>query len=537
VIQIPQNTQTGAQLSQNDSLNQQEWIAGQMRSGTPNSETDRKTFEAKPYSSEDRTKHPYLQVRETLKYQIESGRYKFGEKLPSIRDLSASFKLSHPTVMRAIEQLISQGYIEAISGRGTFVRYSKTNFHDTTNSGTPGEINNGDLIGSLSTFGRAVSQQRSLNSVNTAHALSASQNVPRQSAIVPSTDFGSPGFEHLPVNTWHQCLLKQMRASELSRFPYITDWKGNLQLRSAIATYLRRARGIFCEPEQIIITSGMQQSLALIARAVLEHGDSVAVEDPSSPAITECLTMLNAEVESIPLTDSGVSTIALRATQAKMAIVSPRNNPTGKTLSPGTIYELLAWSDETESFLVEDCFDNDFHYAGPAPEAIFGQRKSERVIAMGSFAKLLYPLTTTNFLVVPKWMSSIFENARALLGGAHNQIEQLALADFIDSGQLELLFRRNRKAYATKRALLIASITQCLKGRVTVSSTCGMHLVVKVSKPGHVEQAAAKVGLPLKSTLPFYSSAPDGHEYIIGFTCMKDSEIFQIITAFANELA
>jgi len=489
---------TGVPTTSSDYIEQeQDWLVGLSSPDEPN-------------------QHPYVQVREILKHRIESGRYKFGEKLPSIRDLSVSFRLSHPTILRAVEQLISQGYIEAISGRGTFVRYTKTSFTATTDGAQADHDTNTHLLNSLS-------------------KLSKTTRVPPH-----STTHFSPDAEHLPVSAWQQSLTKSIRNGNLGN-PQMNESAGILPLREAISQYVRRSRGIFCSAEQVVITSGTRESLALIARTILDFGDTVAIENPSAPIIGECLRMNGADVKRVSINANGVSVPALRSAEPKLCIVSARNNPTGILLSAETSYDLLQWSAQENVFIVEDSFDNDLHFVGGASAPLATQRRSERVITMGSFAKTLHPLTTISYIVVPSWMSAAFQDAKRLLESGPSQMEQAALAEFIESGNLELHLRRTRKAYARKRALLISALSQQLRQQVRVAQTCsGLHQLVQFAPAidnYSILNCAIKTGLPLSDTSAFYSETRNETDYIVSFAAMKDDEIFEIVTNFAKALA
>jgi GntR family transcriptional regulator/MocR family aminotransferase len=178
-----------------------------------------------------------------------------------------------------------------------------------------------------------------------------------------------------------------------------------LPLREALAEYLRAARAVRCEPEQVVITAGTQQGVDLAIRVLFEPGDEAWVEDPGYPPSRLALAAAGVRTRPVPVDAQGLDVRAgLRgAPHARAAFVTPSNHyPLGVVLSMPRRLELLAWARATGAWIVEDDFDSEFRYAGRPLASLQGLDDGERVIYVGTFNKVLFAGLRLGFVVVPR---------------------------------------------------------------------------------------------------------------------------------------
>jgi GntR family transcriptional regulator / MocR family aminotransferase len=148
-----------------------------------------------------------------------------------------------------------------------------------------------------------------------------------------------------------------------------------MELRRCICEYLKAARALRCQPEQIVITAGTQHAIDITIRVLLEPGDEVWVEDPGYPLTHAQLLLAKVRPHAIPVDRHGLVVDAgLRAApKARAAFVTPSHQfPTGVALSMARRLELLAWARNARAFIIEDDYTSEFRYSGPPLASLQG---------------------------------------------------------------------------------------------------------------------------------------------------------------------
>ena len=198
-----------------------------------------------------------------------------------------------------------------------------------------------------------------------------------------------------PFAVWDRLARQASQAQRTARAHYL-DPAGDPDLRQAVAQWLWASRGIRCDAAQVVVCSGSQQGIDLIARLLLDVGDEVLVEDPGYPGIRASLLGHGALARPVPLDESGLC-IAQGAAQwpaARMAVVTPTHQfPTGVRMDLPRRQALLQWAREHDAWVVEDDYDGEFQYGNAAQRvpALCSLPGSERVLYMGTFSKTLHP--------------------------------------------------------------------------------------------------------------------------------------------------
>ncbi|MBJ39051.1 MAG: GntR family transcriptional regulator [Gammaproteobacteria bacterium] len=284
--------------------------------------------------------------------------------------------------------------------------------------------------------------------------------------------------------------------------------EGWLPLRRGIQAHLARSRGVHCDVAQILIVSGSQQGLDLSARVLLDPGDTVVTEDPQYLGAREVFRSLGAELQPVPVDDEGMLTPGV---PARLAYVTPSHQfPTGAVLSLRRRLALLAWADRHDAYVIEDDYDSEFRYDGAPLRAIHGLQVSDRVVYLGTFAKVLFPSIRLGYVVVPHALLPAYRGAKWLSDRHSATLEQRALAAFIEGGHFERTVRMSRTRYGERRDALLRGLAQVPGRPFEVSGAAtGLHALARVSglSRGDLERLiglAADRGVGVYPAEPYY---------------------------------
>jgi GntR family transcriptional regulator/MocR family aminotransferase len=410
----------------------------------------------------------YQQLYSGLQQGILSHQLRPGLRLPSTRDLSGLFGVSRNTVLNAVEQLMAEGYLEARPRSGTYVsRQLPETFLETPAvlGQSDGRFTNRD---NLSERGQRLGYTPS--------------TVARPFFRHHAFSHGVPAVDVFPFATWARLVNKHYR--QASRLLFDDSGRivaGYEPLREAIAEYLQVARAVRCGPEQVIVVSGSQQALYLVAHLLLDPGDKVWVEEPGYVGARGAFRAAGAELVPVPVGKDGLdaATGIAVAQEAACAYVTPSHQfPLGKTMSVAARLKLLNWAAESGAWIIEDDYDSEYRYSGQPIPAMQGLDQRERVIYIGTFSKVLFPGLRLGYLVVPPALVEPFVTARRLMDVQSPVIPQAALADFIEQGHFARHLRRMRTLYGERLKLLVETADKHLNGRLQIETAeAGMHTV------------------------------------------------------------
>jgi GntR family transcriptional regulator/MocR family aminotransferase len=256
---------------------------------------------------------------------------------------------------------------------------------------------------------------------------------------------------------------------------------GSEALRREIANYLQVVRGVRCDARQVAICSGSQQALYLALQLLLDAGDPVLVEQPGYPGIDGAIAAIGAQRIAVEADVQGfrLHDGLAQSPQARLALVTPsRNYPMGYTLSLQRRLELLSWATETDSWLIEDDYDSEFRFDGSPLTSLQGLGGEHCVLYAGTFSRILHPSIRLGYLVLPPALVGVFDVARRYIDGGLSLLPQLALAEFMASGQFASHVRRMRKLYRQRRDFLNGRVAQRFGDRLErVQADGGMHSV------------------------------------------------------------
>jgi len=330
--------------------------------------------------------------------------------------------------------------------------------------------------------------------------------------------------------------------------------RGHAPLIDALVGEMSR-RGAAAAPEEILVTTGSQQGLDLVARVLVAPGDAVLVEAPTftgalsafGNAHPRWLAGVRQDADGIDLEDLARVTAHLRrdGTRPKLLYVVPNfQNPTGKLLPQDRRLALLAWAEEHDCLIVEDDPYGSLYFEGEvAPDAVRPIKSADtagRVIYLSSFSKTLAPGFRVGWMVAAAPLVERFEIAKQAGDLASGSLDQRMACEAMRRGVVERLVPRLRAAYRARRDALIASLTARLAGRVSWVVPHGGFFLWATLPPGENDEAllerALEEGLIFVSGSAFFVDG-SGHDTIrLAFSAAREAEIDEGVARLARAL-
>lgn len=396
-------------------------------------------------------------------------------KLPTSRNLALALKVSRNTVVRAYEQLYAEGYISSRVGDGTYA------------DGLAAAV----VAGPAAPAAAAPAMQ--LSSMQ--QRLSGFE-ARRRRFDGPARAFrlGIPAYDLFPSAIWARLQGNFWRRAPLAQMGY-GEAAGDVRLRELIAAYLRQARGLACEPSQIMITAGAQHGITLCAQLLLDAGDKVVVENPCYPAAAAALALSGAQLVGIGLDQDGMDTsqLALHG-DCRMAYVTPSHQyPVGVTLSLARRLELLAWAERHDSWIIEDDYDGEYRYDGTPLAPLAALDHNARVLYVGTFSKIAFPGLRLGYLVLPPKLAPALGALRAMGDRHPPAADQAVMAEFIAAGHFQRHIRRMRRASRSRRDALLAAWAPLFGAQLPLPKVAaGLHLSLPLTSPQQETELVAK---------------------------------------------
>jgi GntR family transcriptional regulator/MocR family aminotransferase len=447
----------------------------------------------------------YLGFRQAILRRVMGN----GERLPSTRELAEQLHVSRTVVVLAYEQLLAEGFVVGRAGSGTYVAQVLT-------AGRAGARASRVRV-RLSRYGRAAAAAAKANFLG--------QRAPR---LRYDFAYGRSDVEVFPFEMWRRMLLRHARKASVRGLDY-GPTSGSPALREAISVHLRRSRAVICDASQVIIVSGSQQALDLVARVLIDRGDRIAVEDPCYQGTREVLRAAGARIVPVPVDRDGLDPAKLPE-RARMVFVTPSHQfPTGAVLSLSRRLSLVDWARRTDALVVEDDYDGEYRYEDQSLQSLQGLDAEGRVIYIGTFSRTVFSSLRIGYLIVPKPLVSVFTSAKWLCDRHTATLEQETLAEFITSGLYERHLRRVRRRNTARRQALREAIARYLGDRVEVTGYgSGAHVALwpreRMVESAVIEKAAA-LEVAVYGISPYFLSAAPRKGLMLGYSRMKESDI------------
>jgi len=387
------------------------------------------------------------QIEDQLRRAIRDRALRPGAGVPSTRDLARQLGVSRRVVVDAYAQLAAEGYLSLRQG-------ARPRVSDAA----------------------AVAGQ--------------ARTVMARAAARARFDFrpSVPDVSTFPRAAWLRSLRHALATITDADLSY-GDPRGVEVLRSALADYLGRVRGVVADPEHIVVTNGYTQGLGLVCHALAAAGAKrIALEDPSNPEDGLVAAHAGLEPVLIGVDEAGTRVDELERADADAVVLTPAHqHPTGVVLAGERRTALLAWLRASDTIAIEDDYDAEYRYDRAAIGALQGL-DPDRVIYAGSTSKTLAPALRIGWLVVPPSLLQAISHEKLLADRGTARIEQHALADFLTRGELDRHLRRMRARYRSRRDALIDALTETLPGAAVHGVAAGLHVTVQLPD-GDNEQA------------------------------------------------
>ncbi|WP_410652205.1 PLP-dependent aminotransferase family protein [Amycolatopsis sp. cmx-4-54] len=408
-----------------------------------------------------------------IRAAIREGRWQAGAAVPSTRALAQDLGVARGTVTRVYADLAAEGYLRTAQGAPTRVA--------------------------------------------TAGALPASPPRPAPRDPAPRWDLrpGRPNLSAFPRSAWLTATRRALHQAPMSAFDYTAE-SGAPELRETLAAYLARSRGVIADPARILVCSGFSHAIAVLARVLHARGaDEIAFENPSLHIYRDIAAANGPRVVGVPVDDHG---IAVSALDSPAVVVTPAHQyPLGVTLAPRRRAELTRWAEETGAVVIEDDYDGEFRFDHQQVGALQALAP-ERVVYVGTTSKTLAPSLRLGWMVLPRFLVEPVRAAMADSGARPALLDQLAMAELIESGAYDQHIRRCRVEYRSRRDKLLAALPDSV---LPQGISAGLHLVLQFpgELPREMEVLAAcrRRAIGLEGLSGHWIGEPQREGLIIGY--------------------
>uniref|UniRef100_A0AAU2V444 PLP-dependent aminotransferase family protein n=1 Tax=Streptomyces sp. NBC_00003 TaxID=2903608 RepID=A0AAU2V444_9ACTN len=426
-------------------------------------------------------------LTDALREAVRGGRLSPGTRLPSSRSLAADLGIARNTVADAYAELVAEGWLTARQGSGTTVA------------------------------------QRATARPDRGHA----RRLPARRKPTYNLMAGSPDLASFPRAEWLKAARRALTDAPHEAFGF-GDPRGRVELRTVLADYLARARGVYASPDRIVVCSGFLHGLMLTAKVLrARRVREMAVESYGLDFHWKVLNDAGLRTPPLPLDQLGTRTEELGAMKGVGAVLmtAAHQFPIGVPLQPDRRAAAVDWARGTGGLIVEDDYDGEFRYDRKAVGALQGL-DPEHVVYIGTASKSLAPGLRLGWMVLPEHLAGEVAQAK---GGdwSCGALDQLTLAEFIRSGAYDRHVRGMRLHYRRRRDQLVTALAERAPEARVSGIAAGLHALIELP-PGterSIIQAATWQGLALEGLSRFRHPelAPDRDALVVGYGTPPDS--------------
>lgn len=450
------------------------------------------------------------QLYHQLRQLILSGRLPANSRLPATRRLSEHLHIARNIVVDVYEQLRAEGFLDSRPGSYTRV--------------APDTLLTQEIL-----------------------PLSAMLSLPLPSAS-PLIDFrpGVPDLREFPRKYW----LAEMKRVLLDAPDQLLDYgdpAGCPDLRNALPSFLLQSRGVRCRPEQLVITAGSTQALALVVRLLTQANPNILVENPLNKEMQRYLAVLGCRPTALDVDRQGLQTDLLpwdSPSPPAFTLVTPSHQfPTGGILPIQRRIQLIHFARQSGSYIVEDDYENEFTH-GAAPVSSLQGLAPDTVFYVGTFSKALAPALRLGYLVLPLSMVKKFQRLDWFAPQQPSPLDQLVLRSFIVSGRLARHIAKVGKLYKKKRLCLIQALRRNFGETVLYpENAAGLHLTVEF--PGfrfdfaRTERIAQEYGVRIHAVSRHVLGLSHPawlNQIILGYGNLTESQIVEGVSRLSRAL-
>jgi GntR family transcriptional regulator / MocR family aminotransferase len=397
----------------------------------------------------------YQQIENHLRQSILAGSLAADTRLPATRQMAKDLGINRITVEAAYAELEADGLVYSQVGSGTYVQaQAPMPTLPKDDPGTPWPLWQQEILASCAGPQR-MSIDQLLRAAGHPHPISFA---------------GGIGDPHLfPSDDYRKVVQKVLRRDGIEAFEY-GDRSGYAPLRESI-THVLGSQGFHARPENILITAGSQQALALVSQLILKPGDTILVEEPTYAGALDLFRAQGLKLAGVPVDERGMQVEKLERQlqrhHPKLIYTIPNfHNPTGTCLSGPRRHQLLALADRYNVPILEDDFVGDLRYDGRAQPALKSLDPGGRVIYVSTFSKMVMPGLRVGFLVAEGPVYERLVDCKRVNDLATSSLHQRALELYVTVGRYQVHLRRSSQLYRKRREAMMMAIHRYLPAGV-----------------------------------------------------------------------
>lgn len=447
-------------------------------------------------------KNKYYTLYSKIRGDILRGKLKAGERLPSKRALAKELGVSVVTVQLAYEQLLAEGYVSSRERSGYFVERVNVLPREKEQPLSPAAEKPKDESGYIIDFVKS---------------------------STPASLF--------PFSVWAKLMravLADCGEHLLERVPC----DGDSELKSEIASYLYRARGIDAEPRRIVIGAGAEYLYGVIVQ-LLGRDKLFAVENPGYPKIAAAYSQNGAKICPVTVKGAGICLDELENSGADALHISPAHQfPTGVITPASTRARIIEWANGGERYVIEDDYDSEFRLSGKPLHSLYSLCP-EKVIYMNTFSKSLAPSMRLGYMVLPP---ALYEKFMHIFSSSANVVplfEQKALASMLSGGYFERHLARLKNYYRGVRREMGNFLEKLNTGCTFYDTGGGIHMLLKFERmncDAALKEKAASLGVRVRCLSDYLLAPVEGVEgyAVINYSGVTAEQISMLYKIFEN---
>lgn len=439
----------------------------------------------------------YGQLYKQLKQQILSGNMVAGQRLPATRELASEYQLSRNTVINAYRQLEVEGYIKPVTGSGYYVE-------------------------NLNPF-----------KIDLPKA-AAFPATPKQTVKPYDYTFAYGDLDYNCYNSkaWRKCMLNAYdHLSSKDSIAY-EEPQGFSGLRHILGGYLYLSRGVKCSAEQIIFTSGHQQSMNIIANLFSSADWGFAMEDPGYSGTRQVMEQNNFHITPVPVENDGISIDAVQNLFHTLLCVTPSHQfPLGNVLPISKRLQLLEWARKNDGYIIEDDYDSELRYHNRPIPSLQSIDSGERTIYLGTFSKSLSPDLRIAYIVLPTHLLPSYREKYLYANCTVPALLQLTLAEYIENGEYQRHINAMRTHYRKKHDYIRNYVKETLsENAVLLGEDAGLHFVLSIqTKRSQTEllEKFAQKRIQISPAEPFWVNKAlyPQNQFLLGFSAIPLTQL------------
>jgi GntR family transcriptional regulator/MocR family aminotransferase len=429
-------------------------------------------------------------LTDALRDAVRSGRLAPGTRLPPTRTLAADLGIARSTVTECYGTLIEEGWFTARPGSGTRVAARVPSRPDAT----------------------------------------AAPRRPARAQPSRGLQPGAEDYAEFPRGPWLAAARRAFATAPHSTYGY-GDPLGRPELRTALAEYLARARGIHADPAHIVITSGFHHGLGVLARALGTRGAAtVAVEEYGLDIYRGVLSDAGLDTRPVEVDEAGARVGQLHdvAGAAAVLLTPAHQFPTGYALSAQRRTAVVDWARSTGGVVLEDDYDGEFRYDRRPVGALQGL-DPDHVAYFGTASKAVAPALRLGWVVVPGRLLAAVAQAKGRVDTV-SALDQLVFAEFLASGAFDRHVRGRRQKFRRRRGELIETLARVAPSVQVIGMAAGLQAVfaLPAGTESRVLRAAGRQGLVVSGLTEFRHPAAGGRPswgdaLVVNFSNVSDS--------------